>query len=508
MVEKMNEEVKKNVILLQTAVVIIILLLGVIPLVAQAGSSTLVQINPVSTTVSTDQTFTINVICTPGQSIKSFEFKVSFNSTLLQANAVSEGTIFNGYTTFFNAGIINNTAGTIINVYGIIQGVGVVSNQGSLVSLSFTARSASGVSTVGLYGVGVTNETHYVPITVMNGGVTISIPSNSPPSSHNQPPFSPMKPQGPIRITVGVLYMYNSSAVDPDGDRVRLRFDWGDGSLSSWTEFVASNTLVYVSHAWMNVSNSTLRVIAQDPDGVNSSWSELLMVRVSQEESKKSIPVGMFTVSKNTSSNQTIIFNASNISDSDGEIVSYHWDFGDRTTGVGKNPMHTYQFPGTYTVTLTIIDNTGMTGNLSKVISIVAGSEAQTGNEKNFLQSNSNLIILTAVAIPLLIPLLFYRDEIEEVYVQKRIETYRRRLALGFNDTSEIDQILDKLCLGMNHKIPILTNDSILAVYSEMIIEKVEKNTAYHPPNLSINEIENLVNRRIQYKIEEEVDIV
>jgi hypothetical protein len=244
-------------------------------------------------------------------------------------------------------------------------------------------------------------------------------------------------------------------------------------------------------------------VIAQDPDGVNSSWSDLLMVNVSQEGSKRSIPVGMFTVSENASSNQTIVFDASNIYDSDREIVSYHWDFGDRTTGVGKNPMHTYQFPGTYTVTLTIIDNTGMTGNLSKVISIVAGSEAQTGNEKNFLQSNSNLIILTAVAIPLLIPLLFYRDEIEELYVQKRIETCRRRLALGFNDTSEIDQILDKLCLGMNQKIPILTNDSILAVYSEMIIEKVEKNTAYHPPNLSINEIEKLLNRRIQYKIEE-----
>jgi PKD repeat protein len=504
----MNEEVKNRVLLLQTAVVFIILFLGVIPFVAQAGSSTLVQISPVNKTVSTGQAFIINVICTPDQSIKSFEFKVSFNSTLLQANAVSEGTIFNGYTTFFNAGTINNTAGTIVNVYGILQGAGVVSTPGSLVSLSFTARSASGMSTVGLYGVGVTNETHYIPITITNGSVTINTFSNSPASSQNQPPYTPMRPQGPTRIIVGVPHMYNSSAVDPDDDRVRLRFDWGDGSLSNWTAFVTSNTLVYASHAWMNVSNNKIRVIAQDPDGVNSSWSDLLTVNVSQEKTERSIPVGMFTVPENLSSNQTIIFNTTSISDSDREIVSYQWDFGDRTTGVGENPIHTYRFPGTYTVTLTVIDNKGITSILSKVISIVAGSEAQTENEQNFLQSNSNLIILTAVAIPLLIPLLVYRDEIEELYVQKRIETSRRRLALGFNDTSEIDQILDKLFFGNNQKVPILTSDSILAVYSGMIIENVEKNTAYRPPNLSINEIEKLVNHRIQYKIEEEVDIL
>ena len=501
----MNKEVKKRIPSLSTAVVVIILLLGVMPLVVQADGPTLVEVSPVSKIVSTDQTFTVNVICTPGQSIKLFELKLTFNPTLLQANSVTEGTIFKGYTTFFNAGTIDNTAGTIVDVYGSIQGPGTVSNPGNLVSLSFTTRSASGLSSIGLYGVGATNETHYVPITVTNGSVTVNKPS-IPLSSPNQPPFSPMKPQGPALITLGVPYVYNSSAVDPDGDYVRLRFDWGDGSLSNWTEFVTSNTSVHASHAWMNVSNNTLRVIAQDPDGVNSSWSDLLPVNVSQGESKRSIPVGMFTGPENASSNQTIVFDTSGIYYPDGEIVSYQWDFGDRTTGIGENPVHTYQFPGTYTVTLTIIDNTGITVTLSKVISILAGSEAQTGNEKNFLQSNSNLIILITVAIPLLIPLLVYRDKIEALYVQKRIATCRRRLALGFSDSSEIDRILDELFLGMNQKVPILTKDSILAAYSGLIVGKVEENTAYRPPDLSINEIEKLVTRRIQSKIKDEVD--
>jgi PKD repeat protein len=52
-----------------------------------------------------------------------------------------------------------------------------------------------------------------------------------------------------------------------------------------------------------------------------------------------------------------ITFDASASSD-DGWIVSYDWDFGDRTSGTGKIVQHTYPV-GTYTITLTVTDNEG-----------------------------------------------------------------------------------------------------------------------------------------------------
>jgi hypothetical protein len=159
--------------LLPALLVALMLLGGFIPLLVEAADPTLVRISPLSQTVSAGQTFTVNVSCTPGRPIKSFEFKVSFNASLLQANAVTEGNIFQGYTTFFNAGTINNSAGTIINVYGLILGAGTVSAPGTFVSLSFTACSASGTSAVTLYEVGVTNETMYLPIIVTNGSVIL-----------------------------------------------------------------------------------------------------------------------------------------------------------------------------------------------------------------------------------------------------------------------------------------------------------------------------------------------
>jgi PKD repeat protein len=52
---------------------------------------------------------------------------------------------------------------------------------------------------------------------------------------------------------------------------------------------------------------------------------------------------------------ETLPFDADASSDNMG-IVSYQWDFGDRTSGTGKTTTHTYTNPGTFTVTLTVKD--------------------------------------------------------------------------------------------------------------------------------------------------------
>lgn len=49
--------------------------------------------------------------------------------------------------------------------------------------------------------------------------------------------------------------------------------------------------------------------------------------------------------------------------DPDGEIVSYHWDFGDNTTSDLKNPeWHTFMVDVTYEITLTVTDDSGARG--------------------------------------------------------------------------------------------------------------------------------------------------
>ena len=104
------------------------ILLSVIPAAfivsSDPFSDTEVSISPTSQIVSASEDFTVSIYCEPGQPIKAFEFKISFDDTLLIANTVTEGNIFNGFSTFFNSGTIDNSSGTIIDIYGLILGDG------------------------------------------------------------------------------------------------------------------------------------------------------------------------------------------------------------------------------------------------------------------------------------------------------------------------------------------------------------------------------------------------
>jgi len=54
-----------------------------------------------------------------------------------------------------------------------------------------------------------------------------------------------------------------------------------------------------------------------------------------------------------------IFFSARNSSDMDGKIEEYYWDFDDGNSSQDINPIHKYDHPGEYYVTLTVTDNDG-----------------------------------------------------------------------------------------------------------------------------------------------------
>ncbi len=52
-------------------------------------------------------------------------------------------------------------------------------------------------------------------------------------------------------------------------------------------------------------------------------------------------------------------FDGSGSHDTDGEVVAWHWEFGDGESSDEMSPLHTYAADGTYTVVLTVTDNDG-----------------------------------------------------------------------------------------------------------------------------------------------------
>ena len=69
-------------------------------------------------------------------------------------------------------------------------------------------------------------------------------------------------------------------------------------------------------------------------------------------------PVAKFTESAETvKTGETILFDASESDDPDGDITNYFWDFGDGTNTTGVIAEHAYADDGSYAVTLTVTDD-------------------------------------------------------------------------------------------------------------------------------------------------------
>jgi hypothetical protein len=127
-------------------------------------------------TAKVNEPFTVNIRCNLTDQIRGFECALLFNETILKATSVNEGGLFNNFDMFESPhfGIINNSAGRIKNIYAVILGPGSASGDKQIIfKVNFTALK-EGMSYIGLSGVGIVNDTQYLPVEASNGTVMVS----------------------------------------------------------------------------------------------------------------------------------------------------------------------------------------------------------------------------------------------------------------------------------------------------------------------------------------------
>ena len=89
----------------------------------------------------------------------------------------------------------------------------------------------------------------------------------------NDPPTAPVI-DGPDRGKSGEVYYYTFISSDSEGENVSYYIDWGDESITDWTDFQSSGTPGYIeSHSWTR-GKYIIQAKAKDTYGNEGNWSE------------------------------------------------------------------------------------------------------------------------------------------------------------------------------------------------------------------------------------------
>ncbi|WP_051476053.1 glycoside hydrolase family 9 protein [Aquimarina megaterium] len=131
-----------------------------------------------------------------------------------------------------------------------------------------------------------------------------------------------------------------SGSSDPEGDALFYSWDFGNGQTSTEEKPVVT---------YAQIGSYVVTLTVSDGTDVSTPVTETITVI------DGNILIADFVANPTTGiAPVTVSFDASASSDSDGNPLTYAWDFGDGTTGSGVIATHEYTTVGTYSVKLTV----------------------------------------------------------------------------------------------------------------------------------------------------------
>ena len=190
-------------------------------------------------------------------------------------------------------------------------------------------------------------------------------------ASPEQPNLGDLPPlaviSGPAQAQVGQPVSFSATGSTVAGGSQIVSFDWtwGDGTGASGAD---------VTHLYNNpgVYEVTLTV-ADDKGRSNRAMHQIQVVQAPAGPGPGQPPIAVIQAGAEAYVGQSTLFDASG-SQSANPIVSYAWQFGDGATGEGMTITHAYMAPGSFTVTLTVADDRGLSSTAQHVIRVDASA--------------------------------------------------------------------------------------------------------------------------------------
>lgn len=185
-----------------------------------------------------------------------------------------------------------------------------------------------------------------------------------------------------IVVGAGEIICFDAGqSIDYDGIIKSYIWNFGDGSYSY-------DKITSHSYNTAGVFYVTLKVIDDFSQACNSSTDTIIVTVNSRPiiQTERRI-IGAV--------DEDLIFDASNSSDADGNIVSYLWDFGKLGTDSGAKIKRRFSSPGKYTARLTIKDNSSASNsvNSEEIDIIINYPPIADAGENKFVAVNETVFL-------------------------------------------------------------------------------------------------------------------
>jgi PKD repeat protein len=169
---------------------------------------------------------------------------------------------------------------------------------------------------------------------------------------------------GPIHVGDRVDFDGGASRASDGSSITKYQWDFeSDGRVEAEGE--------RASHAYPREGDFTATLRVTDSLGESSTCSVEVAVT-----SDRSPPNPSFTFFPSTPTVNDIINFTDTSTAVDGSIQAWQWDFGDGSSSTLRNPSHQFSVADNYTISLTLTDDSGSIGTLSKRISVKPSPDA------------------------------------------------------------------------------------------------------------------------------------
>lgn len=196
------------------------------------------------------------------------------------------------------------------------------------------------------------------------------------PKPQNKKPSASLS-VSPSSVKTGSTVTFNAArSSDPENKIVKYEWYVNGKSVGSTTS---------ANYSYKSSGSGTVRVSVKviDHKGASDSAEASFSVLANKAPTAKA---GNNMV---VNPGETVSFNAGGSSDPDGKIVSYSWNFGGKGSSSSSRPSFKFSRPGTYTVSLTVTDDSGAKASDSIRVTVNSSPSANAGIDMKAKVNNS-----------------------------------------------------------------------------------------------------------------------